>query len=131
MINKTKKPTNKWVTKEDSLENVGIHLIAEFWGCPEIKSSKKFEEILLGAAKAAKAHALMVHVHEFSPQGMTGVVLLAESHITFHSWPEMGYVALDVFTCGGKSKPYKALEHCKKEMQPEKVQIVEIKRGIN
>lgn len=112
------------------MTNIGVHLIAEFWGCRNIKSSKEFEDILLGAAKQAKATALKVYVHKFTPQGMTGVVVLSESHITFHSWPELKYLALDIFTCGKKSRPYKALEFMKEKIKPNQVQVVEIKRGV-
>lgn len=129
MINKTKGST-KWIKKEDNLTSVGVHLIAEFWGCKNDKSSKEFEKILLDAAKAAKSTALKTYVHEFSPQGMTGVVVLSESHISFHSWPELKYLALDIFTCGKKSRPYKALEFIKKEIKPEQVHVMEIKRGV-
>ncbi len=107
-----------------------MHLIAEFWGLKDIEDAKKFERILLEAADLAKTQPLKVYIHKFSPQGMTGVVVLAESHITFHSWPEMDYMALDVFTCGKKARPYKALEHLKKKLKPKQVQIMEIKRGV-
>ncbi len=129
MINKTK-GSKKWIKKEEKIESLGIHLIIEFWGGKTIESPKKFEAILIEAAKKAKATPLQVHTHKFMPQGITGVVLLSESHITFHSWPEIKYLALDIFTCGKKSKPYKALEYLKEELKPKNVQVVEIRRGI-
>ncbi len=116
--------------EEDSLEHLGTHLIAEFWGGKDITDPKEFEKILLKAAVLAKTQPLKVFIHEFSPQGMTGVVVLAESHITFHSWPEMEYLALDVFTCGKEADPYKALDHLKKRLKPERFEVTEIKRGI-
>jgi S-adenosylmethionine decarboxylase len=134
MVKKTKRSfkwiKQDWIKKSNGLKSLGIHLIIEFWGGEEIKDSKKFEDILIKAAKAAKATPLKVNSHKFSPHGITGVVLLAESHITFHSWPEFKYLALDIFTCGQESKPYKALDYLKKELKPKNVQIVEIKRGI-
>ncbi len=129
MVNKTKR-SEEWIVEEDSLEHLGTHLIAEFWGGKDITDPKEFEKVLLKAAVLAKTQPLKVFIHEFSPQGMTGVVVLAESHITFHSWPEMDYLALDVFTCGKESDPYKALDHLKKRLKPKKVEITEIKRGI-
>ncbi len=128
MVNKTK-GSEQWIVKEDGLEHLGRHLIAEFWGGRDITDPKEFEKILLKAADLAKTHPLKVFIHEFSPQGMTGVVVLAESHITFHSWPEMEYLALDVFTCGKEADPYKALDHLKSKLKPTKVEIMEIKRG--
>lgn len=129
MINKTK-GSLKWINKEDNLENIGVHLIIEFWGGKTIEDPKKFEEFLIGAAKAAKATPLKINTHKFSPQGVTGVVLLSESHITFHTWPELKYLALDIFTCGKKCKPYNALEYLKEKIKPKHVQVMEIKRGV-
>ncbi len=129
MIKKTKGSV-KWIKKEDNLENIGVHLIVEFWGGKQIKNPKKFEELLIGAAKAAKANVLKVNTHKFSPHGITGVVLLSESHITFHTWPEAKYLALDIFTCGKKCRPYNALKYFKEKIKPKKVQVMEIKRGL-
>ena len=129
MIKKTK-GSLKWIRKEDNLENIGIHLIVEFWGGKKIEDPKKFEEILVGAAKAARATVLKVNTHKFLPHGVTGVVLLSESHITFHTWPEFEYLALDIFTCGKKCNPYKALEYFKEKIKPKNVQVMEIKRGL-
>jgi S-adenosylmethionine decarboxylase len=129
MIKKTK-GSLKWIRQENNLRNIGIHLIIEFWGGKTIEDSKKFEKILVAAAKAANATPLEVNMHKFLPQGLTGVVLLSESHITFHSWPEFKYLALDIFTCGKKCDPYKALDYLKKEIKPKSVQVMEIKRGI-
>jgi S-adenosylmethionine decarboxylase len=129
MIKKTKGSV-KWIKKEDNLENIGVHLIVEFWGGKQIEDPKKFESFLLGAAKAAKATALKVNTHKFKPHGVTGVVLLSESHITFHTWPELKYLALDIFTCGKKCKPYAALEYLKEQIKPKHVQVMEIKRGV-
>jgi len=129
MIKKTK-GSLKWIKKENNLRNLGTHLIVEFWGGLDINDSKKFEKFLVEAARAAKATPLQVNTHEFSPQGITGVVLLSESHITFHSWPEFKYLALDIFTCGNKCQPYQALDYLKKKIKPKQVQVTEIKRGF-
>ncbi len=129
MINKTKGST-KWIRKKGDLENIGIHLIVEFWGGKQIEDSKKFESFLIGAAKAAKATPLKVNIHKFLPQGLTGVILLSESHITFHTWPEFKYLALDIFTCGKKCDPYKALDYFKDKIKPKNIQVMEIKRGV-
>ena len=129
MVNKTK-GSEQWIVKKDNLNHLGRHLIAEFWGGRDISDPKEFEKILLKAAVLANTQPLKVFVHKFSPQGMTGVVVLAESHITFHSWPEIKYLALDIFTCGNQSDPYKALDHLKSKFKPTKVEITEIKRGM-
>jgi S-adenosylmethionine decarboxylase len=119
----------KWA-KEKNQKYAGIHLLAEFWGGKVIEDSKEIERILIGATKKAKNIPLKVAIHKFSPQGMTGVVLLAESHIALHSWPEFNYLAIDIFTCGNKAKPRRALNYLKKVFKPKKVEVKEIKRGI-
>ena len=95
-----------------------------------IENSKEIEKILITAAKKSGNTPLEVTIHKFSPQGITGVVLLAESHIALHSWSEFNYLAIDIFTCGDKAKPEKALEYLKKKFKPKKVVIQKITRGI-
>jgi len=119
----------KWA-KEKNQKYAGIHLLAEFWGGKIIENSKEIERILIGATKKAKNIPLKVAIHKFNPQGITGVVLLAESHIALHSWPEFNYLAIDIFTCGGKAKPHRALNYLKKVFKPKKVDVKEIKRGV-
>lgn len=104
-------------------------MLAEFWYGKNIKNSQELKRILTAAAKKAKSTPLKISTYKFLPQGMTGVVLLAESHIAFHSWPELNYIAIDIFTCGNKAMPRRALEYLKKELKPEKIKIKEIKRG--
>ena len=128
MIKKTKRSV-KWITIKKNQKYAGIHLLADFWQTKEITSSKKIEQILIGAAKAAGAKPLKVSVQSFDPQGLTGVVLLAESHISIHTWPEINYIAIDIFTCGKKSFPKKAYGHLKEAFQPKKFKLKEVKRG--
>lgn len=127
MIRKTKRSI-KWVNEKNQ-KYAGLHLIAEFWGGQVIENSKRIEEILIAAAKQGGNTPLKVMIHKFSPQGITGVILLAESHIALHSWPEFNYLAIDIFTCGEKAYPYKTLEYLKKEFKPKEIKIKEIKRG--
>ncbi|KPJ73573.1 hypothetical protein AMJ48_01110 [Parcubacteria bacterium DG_74_1] len=108
----------------------GIHLIAEFWHGENIESPKELKRILIEAAKRAKNIPLKISIYKFSPHGITGVILLAESHIALHSWPEINYLAIDIFTCGCQAIPHRALEYFKKEFKPKKVEIKEIKRGV-
>lgn len=107
----------------------GIHVIAEFWHSRIIEDTKEIEGILVNAAKKAKCNALSVASHKFSPAGITAFVLLSESHLSIHSWPELNYLAIDIFTCGRKTMPYQALEYLKDIYQPKKIEISEIKRG--
>ena len=130
MIQKTKRSI-KWIKPIQRLRTkyAGMHLLAEFWHGKNIESPKELKRILITAAKKAKNIPLKVSIHKFSPRGITGVILLAESHIAFHSWPEINYLAIDIFTCGSKAMPHKALEYLEKEFKPKKVEIREIKRG--
>jgi len=118
-----------WIKKKKQ-KYVGVHLLVEFWGGKIIENPKEIKRILIEAAKRAKNIPLKVAIHKFNPWGITGVVLLAESHLSIHTWPEINYVAIDIFSCGEKAMPYKALEYLKKEFKPKKVKIKEIKRGI-
>ena len=118
--------------KENSQEKIkyaGTHLIAEFWGGKIIESPKVMKELLFTAAKKSKNVPLGIKIHKFSPQGITGFILLAESHISIHTWPEINYVAIDLFSCGQKTQPQKGLEYLKKKFQPKKIWVKEIRRG--
>jgi len=118
------------IISQQKPKRAGTHLIADFWGVKVIENSQKIKSILVEAAKKSKNVPLGIKIHKFSPQGITGFILLAESHISIHTWPELDYVAIDIFSCGGQGEPYKGLAYLKKEFQPKKVQIKEIKRGV-
>lgn len=110
-------------------KHAGTHLIIEFWGGKIIESAKEIKEILIAAAKKSKNVPLSVKIHKFSPKGITGFILLAESHISIHTWPELDYVAIDIFSCGRNSQPYEGLAYLKNIFRPKKVKVKEIKRG--
>jgi len=128
MTGKTKRSI-QWVKKYKKQKYAGIHLIAEFWHGRIIENPKEIKKILIRSVKEAKSTPLEVIIHKFSPQGLTGVVLLAESHVALHSWPEFNYLAIDIFTCGDWAKPGKALQYFKEIFKPKRVEIREIKRG--
>jgi len=88
------------------------------------------KKILAAAVKKANNTPLEIIIHKFQPQGMTGIVLLAESHIAIHTWPEFNYIALDIYTCGDKANPFKALEYLKEEFHPQKFESRKLKRGM-
>ncbi len=122
MIKKIK--TNQVIQK-----HMGIHLLVEFWDGKIIDSSAKLKKVLIESARKANNTPLEVAIHKFSPQGITGVILLAESHIALHAWPEKKYIGIDIFTCGAKAKPYLALKYFKKVFAPKKYKVQEQKRG--
>lgn len=82
------------------------------------------------AALAAKATIVEVAFHEFSPFGISGMVVIAESHLAIHTWPEYGYAAVDVFTCGDLIKPQVAAKYLIEQFECKNPSIVEMKRGI-
>jgi S-adenosylmethionine decarboxylase proenzyme len=106
-----------------------VHLIADLEAPKFIEDPRKLKKILWEAALAANNTPLKVSIHKFPAQGITGVVLLAESHIAIHTWPECNYAAVDIFTCGKQTRPYQALEHLKKVFGSRKVKTMLIKRG--
>ena len=111
---------------------LGMHLLVELRDCnPKILSDlKKVEEILVTAAKAAKATIVQTHFHQFSPFGISGVVIIAESHLSVHTWPEYGYAAVDIFTCGDTLKPELAASSVIERFHSKQPSIIEVKRGI-
>ena len=111
----------------------GTHLLADMHGicADKLKDVANLEDLLRHSAQAAGAQILFSHFHSFgSGQGITGVVLLAESHISIHTWPEFGFAAADIFMCG-QAQPQRALEIIKTALQPSSCNMQNIKRGIN
>ena len=113
------------------MEHLGRHVIIELWGCGDaINDRELVERAMRNAVHAANATLLNLFIHEFSPQGVTGVAVLAESHLSIHTWPEYGYVAADVFTCGSTTKPEAAAEVLRVEFGATNADIRELERGV-
>ena len=110
---------------------LGIHILLELYECnKEILNNLDFvEDKMVKSAVLAGADVREFVFHKFNPQGVTGVVVIAESHITIHTWPELEYAAIDVFTCGSKVKPQKAVNFLIRKFSADDVKIKEIKRG--
>ncbi|HZX50286.1 MAG TPA: adenosylmethionine decarboxylase [Candidatus Paceibacterota bacterium] len=117
--------TTKRTIKQSHL---GTHIIAEFFGCKKLNDLKLIRQSLKEAAHICNATILHTKFHKFSPQGLTGYVLLAESHISIHTWPEHGYAAVDVFTCGLMDTE-KAVRHLADQFEAQKVEFKKITRG--
>ena len=108
----------------------GTHLLIEMWGAKNIDSAENVKEILKEAVSACGATLLYIHTHTFSPyNGVSGVAVISESHISIHTWPEFGYAAVDIFVCGNVD-PYKAVPVIKEGFQAEDIQVMELKRGV-
>ena len=107
----------------------GLHLLLDFWGGRYARDINAMEKALRAAAAACGATVLDIILHSFGPDaGVTGVAVLAESHISIHTWPETDYIALDVFTCG-TCDAHKAADELIRHFQPVKYEIGAHKRG--
>jgi S-adenosylmethionine decarboxylase len=93
-------------------------------------SLEKVREIMVSAAREAAATIVDVSFHEFNPFGISGMVIIAESHLSVHTWPEYGFAAVDIFTCGDLIKPHAAAAYLIERFQSESPSVVEMKRGI-
>jgi S-adenosylmethionine decarboxylase len=115
----------------EPIVHLGNHIIAEFLECESMDDYEHLEAALCDAAQAANATVIKVMTHKFSPIGMTGIVLLSESHISIHTWPEFGYVAVDIYTCGEHVDVYAAIESLKGFFKPQRVRQIKIERGYD
>ncbi len=115
--------------ERNGVRYAGIHLIVDLWGAERLDDLAHVEAALRSAVTAAKATLLHIHLHHFTPnQGISGVAVLAESHISIHTWPENGYAALDVFMCGG-AEPQATIEVLRAAFKPDRLAVEEILRG--
>jgi len=115
------------------VEPVGHHYIVEGSGCnPEVISRvEEVEQIMVRAAEVADVQVWAISFHRFSPNGVSGVVVISESHLSVHTWPEVGYVALDIYTCGDQAKPEAAVQHALKAFGASNMHITEVTRGLD
>jgi len=114
------------------MKSLGTHVIAEFYNCDVdiIKDVKKVEEAMVGAANATNATIVDVIFHSFNPYGVSGVIVIAESHLAIHTWPEYSFASVDIYTCGEEVKPWKAYEFLEKAFKAQNISVMEMKRGI-
>jgi len=112
---------------------IGHHYIVEASGCdPQIIGSvEKVQAILVKAAEMAGAQVWSISFSKFPPSGVSGVVVISESHISTHTWPEKGYGALDIYTCGNNIDPEKAVVYAVESFGASTSHITEITRGID
>jgi S-adenosylmethionine decarboxylase len=106
----------------------GTHLIIDLHGAKRLNDIDHIEATLRRCVDACRATLLHIHLHHFQPSGVSGVVVLAESHISIHTWPEAGYAALDVFMCGS-ADPDKCVPVLKEAFSAERVGVNELLRG--
>jgi S-adenosylmethionine decarboxylase len=109
-----------------TIKHLGRHVVFDFWGCTNLNSLVAMRKMLKEAVKACGVTLLEVKIRTFSPSGISGVALIAESHISIHTWPEHEYAAVDVFTCGKKVDPYLAVPVFKKYLKPKKAEVIDL-----
>ncbi len=111
---------------------LGRHLLVELHDCAKeaLNDLGFLRKVMVDAAIECGAVVLGESFHRFSPQGVSGVVIIAESHLSIHTWPEYGYAAVDVFTCGTSVQPEKAAEVIIEKLGSRHHSVVEIPRGV-
>ena len=117
--------------EENGVCFAGYHLIADFWDAEKLDDLTFIEKALKDASIAGRCTILDTYFHHFPlNNGVSGVVTLAESHISVHTWPESNFAAFDIFMCGENASPHKAIEVLKKSFNPGRIELTELKRGI-
>ena len=114
------------------MEARGTHIICELSGCDAraLTDVEYVQSVMKSAALEANAEILKTAFHRFEPQGVSGVVVIAESHLSIHTWPESGYAAVDFYTCGDHTDPWRACEYAARKLGARSVLTTEVKRGI-
>jgi S-adenosylmethionine decarboxylase len=114
------------------METMGRHVISELWGCDfeKLNDMDAIEKIFVSAALRAGAEVREVAFHKFAPQGVSGVVIISESHLTIHSFPEHGYASIDVYTCGDRIDPNVAADYIAESLGAQTRENIELPRGM-
>ncbi|MSP03764.1 MAG: adenosylmethionine decarboxylase [Acetobacteraceae bacterium] len=119
-----------YFVEKDGMRFAGTHLLIDLWGANNLADPELIDRALRESAEVAGATVLHSHFHHFSPNGgVSGVVVLAESHISIHTWPERDFAAVDIFMCGA-CDPYKAIPLLKAAFKPDFVNLNEQRRGL-
>lgn len=116
------------VVMRNGVRCAGVHLIIDVYGGRRLDDIDHVDATLRRCVDAAGATLLHLHLHHFQPDGVSGVAVLAESHISIHTWPEAGYAALDVFMCGS-ANPDKCVPILREAFSAKRVAVSELLRG--
>ncbi|MGL4394066.1 MAG: adenosylmethionine decarboxylase [Brevinema sp.] len=114
------------------LETLGRHILIEFYNCNEdiLKDPQLIQKYMDQAAREANATIVDSVFHHFNPYGVSGAVIISESHLAIHTWPEFGYAAVDVFTCGDTINPWTAFNFLEKAFEATRSESIEVPRGM-
>lgn len=120
-----------YFVEKDGMRFAGTHLLIDLWGATNLTDRGLIDRVLREGSEIAGATVLHSHFHHFSPNGgVSGVVVLAESHISIHTWPERDFAAVDIFMCGA-CDPYKAIPLLKEAFKPNFINLNEQRRGLS
>ncbi len=113
-------------------KTLGLHILADLYGVEpdRIDRVEDIRNLLETAVKVAGLTKISSHYYQFQPHGATGIVLLAESHLSIHTWPEHGLATVDVYTCGDPAKAYRAMDYIISTLEPKRVDKQVHERGI-
>lgn len=114
------------------MKALGRHILLELYDCDTkiLNDPVRVEKIMHDAALAARATIVKSVFHNFNPYGVSGVVVIAESHLAIHTWPEYGYAAVDLFTCGEEIDPWVAHHYVAEHLKAKHKTSLEMKRGL-
>ncbi|MES2201341.1 MAG: adenosylmethionine decarboxylase [candidate division FCPU426 bacterium] len=114
------------------MKALGRHILSEFYDCDKkvLDNHELIQESMVKAAKDAKATVVETAFHKFNPYGVSGMVVIAESHLAIHTWPEYGYAAVDVFTCGDEIDPWLIHQSLVDAFSSKRHEANEIPRGV-
>ena len=112
--------------------SLGSHILIELFGCDQqsLELERTVGQAMMDAAVASEATVVTDSFHEFKPYGVSGAVIIQESHYTIHTWPEHGYAAVDLFYCGGTIYVDRAIEVLRERFKPEKMKFLVVRRGM-
>lgn len=113
------------------MKSLGTHLILELQGCPAhiLDDPQTVRQVMIAAVEVSGATMIKPFFHQFAPQGVSGVVIISESHFSIHTWPEYGYAAVDVFTCGDEIDMEAAVEYLRQGFMADQIQKMVMSRG--
>lgn len=116
----------------DEEPSLGSHLLIELFGCDHksLELETSVGVAMNDAAVESEATVVAQSFHEFKPYGVSGAVIIQESHYTIHTWPEHGYAAVDLFYCGGTVKVHKAVDVLRERFKPERIKFLVVRRGL-
>jgi S-adenosylmethionine decarboxylase len=125
----TNKYTSQFPSSRSGVPAAGVHLLLDLFGAAHMSDMEVVETTLRRCVDAAGATLLHIHLHRFEPNdGISGVAVLAESHMSIHTWPETQYAALDIFMCG-QARPERCIEILLEAFKPQRAVMEQILRG--